>query len=70
MLMLLVCSILCGFVARTTAHDRPIIGILTQELSKVFELMYPGQYDSFIAASYVKWVEQGGGLLNSETYEP
>lgn len=61
MLMLFGCLILCGFVPKAAAHDRPIIGILTQEISKVFELLYPNKYDAFIPASYVKWIESGGG---------
>lgn len=43
------------------AHDRVIVGVLTIEISKAFEIMYKDQgYTSYLPASYVKWVEQGG----------
>lgn len=63
MLLLIALSIVCGLVPASTAHDRPIVGVLVQEISQVFELMYPKTYDSFIAASYVKWVEGGGARV-------
>lgn len=53
----------CGLVPESAAHDRPIVGVLVQEISRVFELMYPRQYTSFIAASYVKWLESGGARV-------
>lgn len=53
----------CGLVPEAVAHDRPIVGVLVQEISRVFELMYPRQYTSFIAASYVKWLESGGARV-------
>lgn len=62
-LVLIAISIVAGLVCETTGHDRPVIGILTQEISKVFELMYPKQFDSFITASYVKWIESGGARV-------
>ncbi|XP_046603493.1 chitobiosyldiphosphodolichol beta-mannosyltransferase-like [Neodiprion virginianus] len=43
-------------------NDRPIIGILTQEISYSLNLKYPNQYESYIAASYVKFVEGAGAL--------
>ncbi|XP_048514999.1 uncharacterized protein LOC105689661 [Athalia rosae] len=43
--------------------DRPIIGILAQEISYYLNRSYPNQYDSFIAASYVKFVEGAGALV-------
>ncbi|XP_014472570.1 PREDICTED: chitobiosyldiphosphodolichol beta-mannosyltransferase-like [Dinoponera quadriceps] len=41
-------------------NDRPIIGILTQEIDYHLNLTHPGQYHSYIAASYVKFVEGAG----------
>lgn len=63
MILLIALSIVCGLVPASTAHDRPIIGVLVQEISQVFEFMYPNKYDSFIVASYVKWVESGGARV-------
>ncbi|XP_011874353.1 PREDICTED: gamma-glutamyl hydrolase-like [Vollenhovia emeryi] len=42
------------------SNDRPIIGILTQEISYGLNKKYPNQYHSYIAASYVKFVEGAG----------
>lgn len=50
-------------VPESAAHDRPIIGILVQEISTTIDSMYPGQYDDFIPASYVKWVESSGARV-------
>lgn len=63
MLLLIALSIVCCLVPASTAHDRPIIGVLVQEVSQFFELMYSKKYDSFVAASYVKWVESGGARV-------
>ncbi|KAG5305805.1 GGHB hydrolase, partial [Pseudoatta argentina] len=41
-------------------NNRPIIGILTQEISYNLNKTYPNQYHSYIAASYVKFVEGAG----------
>ncbi|XP_011643058.1 gamma-glutamyl hydrolase-like isoform X2 [Pogonomyrmex barbatus] len=41
-------------------NDRPIIGILTQEIDYNLNKKYPNQYHSYIAASYVKFVEGAG----------
>ncbi|KAL6425752.1 hypothetical protein ACFW04_009673 [Cataglyphis niger] len=41
-------------------NDRPIIGILTQEIDYNLNKKYPDQYHSYIAASYVKFVEGAG----------
>lgn len=46
-----------------TTNEYPIIGILAQEISYALEQVYPGQYKSFIAASYVKFVEGGGARV-------
>ncbi|GLV32170.1 lethal (3) 72Dp [Carabus blaptoides fortunei] len=44
-------------------NDSPIIGVLAQEIAYSLEKIYPGQYHSFIAASYVKFIEGGGGRV-------
>lgn len=41
-------------------NNRPIIGILAQELSDYMSNKYPGNHTSYIAASYIKYVEGGG----------
>lgn len=63
MILLIVIAVVCGSLPQANANDRPIIGVLTQEISRVFELMFPGRYDCFIPASYVKWVESGGARV-------
>lgn len=40
--------------------DTPIVGILAQEIAWHLDRHWPGVYDSYIAASYVKFVEGGG----------
>ena len=35
----------------------PVIGILTQPLSKLFKKQFGNQYQGYIASSYKKWVE-------------
>ncbi|XP_031631289.1 gamma-glutamyl hydrolase-like [Contarinia nasturtii] len=40
--------------------DRPIIGVLAQEISWKLDAIWPGVYNSYIAASYIKFVEGGG----------
>lgn len=42
--------------------EAPIIGVLAQELPKHYKVQYP-EYDSYIAASYVKAVECAGGRV-------
>ncbi|XP_014089422.2 gamma-glutamyl hydrolase [Bactrocera oleae] len=45
-------------------NTRPIIGILTQEISNFVRRNYPDkEYSSYIAASYVKFVEGAGGRV-------
>ncbi len=44
-------------------NDTPIIGILTQEISYHLNSKWPGEFKSYIAASYVKFVEGGGGRV-------
>ncbi|XP_015122693.1 gamma-glutamyl hydrolase [Diachasma alloeum] len=51
------------FLVQSTGHenDRPIIGILTQELSYRMTKIYGDEkFDSYLAASYVKYVESAG----------
>ncbi|XP_063695545.1 gamma-glutamyl hydrolase-like [Culicoides brevitarsis] len=47
----------------TNFNEYPIIGVLAQETSYQLEKCYPGRYKSFIAASYVKFVEGGGSRV-------
>jgi gamma-glutamyl-gamma-aminobutyrate hydrolase PuuD len=42
--------------------NRPIIGILTQEVSPVVKKYYPNM-DSYISAAYVKAVEASGARV-------
>jgi len=46
-------------------NDRPIIGILTQELDDVLYNKLPKghNYTSYLAASYVQWVMSGGARV-------
>lgn len=44
-------------------NDRPIIGILSQEISYHLDSKWPGEFKSFIAASYVKFLEGGGARV-------
>ncbi|XP_076248171.1 gamma-glutamyl hydrolase-like [Calliopsis andreniformis] len=46
------------------SNNRPIIGILTQEVTNyVNGQLHPDHYDSYIAASYVKFIEGAGGRV-------
>lgn len=38
-------------------------GILSQEISYKLNEKYPGKYDSYIAASYVKFIEGAGARV-------
>lgn len=44
-------------------NDTPIIGILSQEISYHLNSKWPGEFKSYIAASYVKFIEGGGGRV-------
>jgi hypothetical protein len=44
-------------------NEEPIIGVLSQEVSYYLDGKYPGQFKSYIAASYVKFVEAGGARV-------
>lgn len=52
-----------GQIIKEAKTEYPIIGVLAQEISYALEQKYPGQYKSFIAASYVKFVEGGGARV-------
>lgn len=41
-------------------NNAPIIGVLAQETSWKMEQIWPNKFNSYIAASYVKFVEGGG----------
>lgn len=41
-------------------NDAPIVGVLTQEMSYHLNTKWPGAFTSYIAASYIKFVEGGG----------
>lgn len=43
-------------------NERPIIGVLTQEITKTLNNSFPG-HKQFIAASYVKFLEGGGARV-------
>lgn len=47
----------------STVNNRPIIGILMQEVSSAQKAKYGSHYDSYIAASYVKFVEGAGARV-------
>lgn len=46
----------------TARNSRPKIGILAQEISYHLNRRFPDTYESYIAASYVKYVEGAGAL--------
>lgn len=46
-----------------TINDEPIIGVLSQEMSYGLHSKYADQYHSYIAASYVKFIEGGGARV-------
>lgn len=41
-------------------NNAPIIGVLAQEMSYHLNTKWPGVYSSYIAASYIKFIEGGG----------
>lgn len=51
------------FLEAVPINDDPMIGVLSQEISYYLDGKYPGQYNSYIAASYVKFVEGGGARV-------
>lgn len=44
-------------------NNDPMIGILAEEQSYYLDGKFPGQFSSYIAASYVKFVEGGGARV-------
>lgn len=46
-----------------SVNERPVIGILSQELTEYMQGKFPGNYTSYIAASYVKYIEAGGARV-------
>lgn len=45
-------------------NENPIIGVLAEEIEfNYLNTQYSGKYKSFIAASYVKFVEGGGARV-------
>ena len=44
-------------------NERPIIGILSQELSDTLEEWYGDNYTSYIGAAYIKYVEAAGARV-------
>lgn len=57
----------CQFIINQSdapeVNDTPIIGILAQEISYHLNSKWPGEFKSYIAASYVKFIEGGGGRV-------
>lgn len=57
----------CQFIIKQSdvpeVNETPIIGVLTQEISYHLNSKWPGEFKSYIAASYVKFVEGGGGRV-------
>lgn len=52
--------------AENSSHiktDTPIIGVLAQEIARSLNTIWPGEYKSYIAASYVKFIEGGGARV-------
>lgn len=49
-----------GHLEQPTPNDAPIIGVLAQEMSYHLNTKWPGVYSSYIAASYIKFIEGGG----------
>ncbi|XP_026481381.1 gamma-glutamyl hydrolase-like [Ctenocephalides felis] len=56
----------CAFAAVPIVeevNETPVVGILTQEIAYSLNQQYPDQFKSYIAASYVKFVEGGGARV-------
>lgn len=45
------------------AHDGPVVGVLTQELSEGLQHLIGRPHATYVAASYVKAVEASGGRV-------
>uniref|UniRef100_U5EYI6 folate gamma-glutamyl hydrolase n=1 Tax=Corethrella appendiculata TaxID=1370023 RepID=U5EYI6_9DIPT len=49
--------------SETQLNNEVVVGVLSQETSYSLEQKYPGQFESYIAASYVKYCEGGGARV-------
>ena len=53
-----------AYVANSNIGSAPIVGVLSQEVSNLVKRNYPDRtFSSYIAASYVKFVEGAGGRV-------
>lgn len=61
-MLLILLTYLVSHLSNVQATDRPVIGVLTQDLSPSMFPTLPGieDYSSWIVASNVKWLEAGG----------
>lgn len=60
-----ICVFLLSFIAQvltTVINDRPIIGVVSQEIAPKNQKYFPA-HSSFIVASYVKAVESSGARV-------
>lgn len=48
---------------RAPLNEEPVIGVLAQEMSYSLAAKYEEDYESYIAASYVKFVEGAGARV-------
>lgn len=62
-MMLSIAFVAVVFFRAIYATDVPVIGILSQETYSVQQYFPDEDYDSFIAASYVKFVESAGAKV-------
>lgn len=44
-------------VEKVQQTDRPIVGVLVSQIERSFDQQWPKKYESYIGASYVKFVE-------------
>lgn len=49
-----------GLFEAEVVNYEPVVGVLSQEISYSLDQKYPDQYHSYIAASYIKFVESAG----------
>lgn len=62
--MIVSLPLLLVFLQSCLSTDRPIIGILTQELGDSFHnLPEAANYSSYLGASYVQWIESAGARV-------
>lgn len=55
--------IFLGAIPLVCGMEAPIIGILAQETFSIEKYFPDENYESFIAASYVKFIESAGGRV-------